>query len=62
MPKNRTIFVKKASIKMMTSSEQGNVYYFKFNFLCFKAILVLNLSTKFEYDWIKDEEAAPIKI
>ena len=26
----------------------------------FQSILVLNVSAKFEYDWIKDEEVAPI--
>ena len=42
---------------MMTSSEQGNDYYFKSNFFRSKAILVLNVSAKFEWHWIKDEEA-----
>ena len=28
----------------------------------FQAILVLNVSAKFEQDWIKDEEVAPILI
>ena len=43
----------------MTSSEQENINYFKSNFWT-KAIPLLNVSAKFEQDWIKDEVAAPI--
>ena len=46
--KNGTVFVKKASIMLMTSSEKGNVYYFKSNFFSLKQYFVLNVSAKFE--------------
>ena len=46
--KNGTIFAKKASTKFMTSSEQGKRLLFLIQHYCTKAILVLNISVKFE--------------
>ena len=51
---------KKASNKLMTSSEQTKRLLFLIQLYCSKEILVLNVSAKFEYDCIKDKEAAPI--
>ena len=46
--KNGTIFAQKASTKLMTSSEQGKRLLCLIQRYCSKAILVLNLSAKFE--------------
>ena len=46
----------------MTSSEQEKQLLIKIQFLQSKTVFVLNVSAKFEYDQIKDEEAAPILI
>ena len=47
---------------LMMSSEQGKRLLFLIQLFCSKAILVLNVSVKFESDWIKDEKVAPILI
>ena len=57
-----TVFVKKASIMLMTSSKQGKHPLIQIQLFQSKAVLVLNVSVKFERDQIKDEEAAPIFI
>ena len=46
--KNGTIFAKKASTKLIMSSEQGKRLLFLIQLYCSKAILVLNVSAKFE--------------
>ena len=46
--KNGTIFDTKASIKLMTSSKQGKRLLFLIRLFWSKAILVLNVSAKFE--------------
>ena len=51
---------KKTSIKLIMSSKQGKRLLFYIQLFWSKAMPVLNVSAKFEYDWIKDEEAALI--
>ena len=46
----------------MTSSEQEKHVLIQIELFQAKAIFVLNVSVKFEYDQVKDEEAAPISI
>ena len=54
---------KKASIMLMMSSEQEKHLLIQSNFFSPKQYLtVLNVFAKFEYDQIKDEEAATILI
>ena len=53
--KDGTVFVKKASIKLMTSSEQGKHLLFEIKIFSLKVVLVLSASAKFEWNWIKDE-------
>ena len=60
--KNGTVFVKKASIMMMTSSEQEKHLLIQIQLFQSKAAFVLNVSAKLEQNQIKDEEAAPILI
>ena len=47
---------------LMTSSEQEKHILIRIQLLQSKAVFVLNVSTKFEQDQIKDEEAGPILI
>ena len=47
---------------LMTSSEQEKRPLFQIQLFQSKAVFVLNVSAKFEWDQIKDEEAAPILI
>ena len=53
---------KKVSIMLMTSSEQEKHLLIQIQVYQSKALFVLNVSTKFEYDQIKDEEAASFLI
>ena len=48
----------KASIKLMTSSEQEKRLLIQIQRFRSNAVFVLNISAKFEQDQIKDEEAA----
>ena len=56
------VFLEKASIMLLTSSEQRKPLLFLIQLFKCKAMLVLDVSAKFESDWIKDEEAAPVLI
>ena len=47
---------------LMTSSEQEKHLLIQIQLFQSKAVFVLNVSSKFEYDQIKDEEAAPTLI
>ena len=60
--KNGTVFVKKASIILMTPSEQEKHLLIKIQLSQSKTVFVQNVSAKFEQDQVKDEEASPILI
>ena len=60
--KNGTVFVKRASIILMTSLVQMKHLLIKIQLLQSKTVFVQNVSAKFEQDQVKDEEAAPILI
>ena len=47
---------------LMTSSEQEKHLLIQIQLYQSKAVFVLNVSAKFEWDQIKDQEAAPILI
>ena len=58
-PKNRTIFVKKSQHYVDDVIRTRETHIILNPTFLSKAILVLNVSARFEQDWIKDEEAAP---